>query len=217
MLTGSAGTAEATMTYDAYGNLTGHTGTATTPLDYDGQYTSSDTGLIYMRARVYDPTTAQSLTVDPLVIVTLAPYAYAEDNPVNRIDPSGLSSQICVGASASFGIFTVGGEVCYVSTPGGNGLAGTGSVTVGPGAGGNIHIGVGESNARTPGEYGGPFGQVGGSATFGLGGYTTGFTNGTVSGATGGLTYGLNAETGVGGSETVVVALSGAKTSSGGC
>jgi hypothetical protein len=36
----------------------------------------------------------------------------------------------------------------------------------------------------------------------------TGFTNGTVNGATGGITYGLNAETGAGGSETIVVPLS---------
>ena len=36
------------------------------PLGYDAQYTSSDTGLIYLRARVYDPATAQFVTVDPL-------------------------------------------------------------------------------------------------------------------------------------------------------
>lgn len=62
LLTGSTGTKEASFTYDAYGNQTGHTGTATTPLDYDAQYISTDTGLIYMRARVYDPGTAQFLT-----------------------------------------------------------------------------------------------------------------------------------------------------------
>ena len=47
-------------------------GRATTPLGYDGQYTSSDTGLIDMRARVYDPTTAQFLSVDPLEAITRA-------------------------------------------------------------------------------------------------------------------------------------------------
>jgi hypothetical protein len=45
LLSGATGKAEATFTYDAYGNQTGHTGTAATPLGYDGQYTSSDTGL----------------------------------------------------------------------------------------------------------------------------------------------------------------------------
>jgi RHS repeat-associated protein len=66
LLTGSTGTIEGSYTYDAYGNTTGHTGTATTPLGYDGQYTSSDTGLIYLRARVYDPATTQFLSRDPL-------------------------------------------------------------------------------------------------------------------------------------------------------
>jgi RHS repeat-associated protein len=92
LLTGSTGKTEATFTYDAYGNQTGHTGTATTPLGFDGQYTSADTGLIYLRARVYDPATAQFLTVDPEVGTTRAPYNYAGDNPVNRGDATGLSS-----------------------------------------------------------------------------------------------------------------------------
>jgi RHS repeat-associated protein len=91
MLTGTTGATEATMTYDPYGNLTGSTGTATTPLGYDGQYTSSDTGLIYLRARVYDPATAQFLSVDPLVGLTGAPYNYATDNPLNKADRTGLT------------------------------------------------------------------------------------------------------------------------------
>jgi hypothetical protein len=52
LLTGSTGTKEASFTYDAYGNTTGTTGTAKTPLGYYGQYTSTDTGLIYLRARL---------------------------------------------------------------------------------------------------------------------------------------------------------------------
>jgi RHS repeat-associated protein len=92
LLTSSTGAKEAGFTYDAYGNTTGTTGTAKTPLGYDGQYTSSDTGLIYLRARVYDPVTAQFLSVDPVVSLTGAPYNYAEDNPLNRGDATGLSS-----------------------------------------------------------------------------------------------------------------------------
>ncbi|MBA3809995.1 MAG: RHS repeat-associated core domain-containing protein [Solirubrobacterales bacterium] len=92
MLTSSTGVKEASVTYDAYGNTTGTTGTATTPLGYDGQYTSKDTGLVYLRARVYDPATAQFLSVDPLVGETRAPYNYASDNPVNGGDRTGLSN-----------------------------------------------------------------------------------------------------------------------------
>ncbi len=89
LITGSTGTVEGKCTYSAYGTPTCE-GTATTPLGYDSQYTSSDTGLIYMRARVYDPSTAQFLSVDPIVAATRAPYNYAGDNPVNIGDPTGL-------------------------------------------------------------------------------------------------------------------------------
>jgi RHS repeat-associated protein len=91
LITGSTGTVEGKCTYSAYGTPTCE-GTATTPLGYDGQYTSTDTGLIYLRNRVYDPSTAQFLTVDPLEMVTRAPYTYGEDNPLNRDDATGLSS-----------------------------------------------------------------------------------------------------------------------------
>jgi RHS repeat-associated protein len=92
LLTGSAGTVTGSTTFDAYGNKTGSTGASATPLGYDGQYTSSDTGLIYLRARTYDPATAQFLTVDPMEAITGAPYNYANDNPLNHGDASGLSS-----------------------------------------------------------------------------------------------------------------------------
>jgi RHS repeat-associated protein len=89
LLTSSTGAKEATFTYDAYGNKTGSTGTSTAPLGYDAQYTSTDTGLIDLRARTYDPATAQFLSVDPEVETTATVYGYAANDPVNRSDPSG--------------------------------------------------------------------------------------------------------------------------------
>jgi RHS repeat-associated protein len=97
LLTAQAGTTSGAYTYTPYGLIpegtAGHTGTATTPLGYDGQYTSSDTGLIYLRARVYDPATAQFMSVDPLMEATGEAYGYAGENPVNRGDLSGLCQQ----------------------------------------------------------------------------------------------------------------------------
>jgi RHS repeat-associated protein len=93
LLTGSTGKTEATFTYGPYGGVTGSTGTATTRLGYDGQYTSSDTGLIYLRDRVYDPATAQFLTGDPAVSITRAPYNYAGDNPLTYRDRSASGSK----------------------------------------------------------------------------------------------------------------------------
>ncbi len=45
----------------------------------------------YMRARWYEPKTGRFLSEDPLGISTgMNPYVYADDDPVNRRDPTGL-------------------------------------------------------------------------------------------------------------------------------
>ncbi len=111
MLTSASGAIESTSTYDAYGNLTGATGTVTTPLGYDGQYTNTDTGLIYLRTRAYDPTTAQFLSVDPISSITQTPYTYSLDNPLNFYDPSGLIFGIPGTPSTSEVVSTVTGAI----------------------------------------------------------------------------------------------------------
>jgi RHS repeat-associated protein len=92
LLTGSAGTVTGKCTYTPYGVPTCE-GTTTTPLGFDGQYTSSDTGLIYLRAREYDPATAQFLSVDPKAEMTGTIYGYARDNPLSNADPSGENTE----------------------------------------------------------------------------------------------------------------------------
>jgi RHS repeat-associated protein len=223
LLTGSTGTVTGKCTYSAYGTPTCE-GTTTTPLGYDAQYTSSDTGLSYLRNRVYDPATAQFLSVDPLVKLTGAPYSYAGDNPLTYFDPTGLAWQACVGGTLNLGAFSLGGDVCYVSTPGGSGVAVTGSVGAGAGFGVNVHAGGGVSNACRPSEYGGVFAHAGGSATGLVGGYGNGFTNApvpghgrTVTGVTGGVTAGFGAEVGGGLSETEVFSLGGEGSANASC
>lgn len=89
LLTNTKGEAEAAYTYNPYGTLNASTGTASTPLRYDAQYTNTDTGLIYLGARTYDPTTAQFLTVDPAVENTDEAYSYTADDPENATDDEG--------------------------------------------------------------------------------------------------------------------------------
>ncbi|HWU23468.1 MAG TPA: RHS repeat-associated core domain-containing protein, partial [Nocardioides sp.] len=90
LLTDTSGTVTGTYSYDPWGQTTAHTGTGTTPLGYDGQYTDPESGLIYLRARYYDPQTAQFLTLDPAVAVTGQPYNYTGNDPLNAADPTGL-------------------------------------------------------------------------------------------------------------------------------
>lgn len=90
ILTDQTGSAAASYTYDANGNLTTKTGTADTPLRWNGQTQDTDTGLYYLRARYYDPATTQFLSVDPLAAITQAIYTYASNNPLNLLDPLGL-------------------------------------------------------------------------------------------------------------------------------
>jgi len=93
LLTSTKGKSEGEYTYNPYGTLNAKAGTASTPLGYDGQYTSTDpSGLIYLRARTYDPKTAQFLTVDPALEATGEPYGYAGDNPLNASD---LGGEVC--------------------------------------------------------------------------------------------------------------------------
>lgn len=90
LLTNKEGKNVGVYAYTPYGRTVEHTGAAATPLQYDAQYTSTDTGLIYLRARTYDPNTAQFLSVDPAVELTGEPYGYSADNPENLADLSGL-------------------------------------------------------------------------------------------------------------------------------
>ncbi len=88
LLTNTSGNTETAYGYSPFGTPSTK-GAATTPLLYDAQYTNTDTGLIYLRARTYDPQAAQYLSVDPALQTTGEPYAYANDNPLNSADPNG--------------------------------------------------------------------------------------------------------------------------------
>jgi len=90
VLTNQAGSVVGTYAYGPYGTVVSHTGSATTSLGYDGQYTDPSTGLIYLRARWYDPAAGQFISVDPMQAMSGTPYAYAGNNPVNAADPLGL-------------------------------------------------------------------------------------------------------------------------------
>jgi RHS repeat-associated protein len=104
LITNSTGGVTGTYSYTPYGAITSHTGTATTPLLYDGEYADPTTGLYFLRTRYYDPNTVQFLTRDPLEASTKAPYGYAGDDPLDASDPSGQQLAANSAASAPTGV-----------------------------------------------------------------------------------------------------------------
>ncbi|NJP06971.1 MAG: RHS repeat-associated core domain-containing protein [Chloroflexaceae bacterium] len=92
--------------YDAFGNLQSSLATPGTNSLYTGQRYDATTGLYYLRARYYNPADGRLLTRDTYPIdfqnpVELNRYAYVANNPVNLVDPSGLTG--LVGYSQTYG------------------------------------------------------------------------------------------------------------------
>ena len=116
ILTNSSGSVVGTYRYGPNGAFWKFTGTQGTQMGFAGQYRMrAENQLIYLRARTYDPVTAQFLSVDPAVDQTGEPYSYAADNPVNLADPSGLSTHsVCSQGSMRLGggVASVGVRAC---------------------------------------------------------------------------------------------------------
>lgn len=55
---------------------------------YRGEYADAESGLIYLRARMYDPSTGRFINEDP-IRDGLNWYVYCGNNPIKYIDPSG--------------------------------------------------------------------------------------------------------------------------------
>ncbi len=97
MLTDGSGTVSDTYDYDAFGSLKNSTGTTANPFRFAGEPLDPESGLYYLRARYMDPATGTFLSMDPydgniFRPQTLHKYIYANNDPVNMIDPSGQFS-----------------------------------------------------------------------------------------------------------------------------
>ena len=74
--------------YDAFGNSTGSDDTR---YDYSGRERDPLTGLLYYRARWYDPKLGRFISEDPIGLAGgMNQFAYAGNNPQNAKDPTGL-------------------------------------------------------------------------------------------------------------------------------
>ncbi len=85
---GGATTFEAPRRYEAFGAV--RSGSSVVERGFAGRPPEGATGLVYLRARHYDPATGAFLQPDPLGIEASALYAYANSNPYVFWDPFGL-------------------------------------------------------------------------------------------------------------------------------
>ena len=88
---------EATTSYDPYGNLLSQTGKSDTQYGYTGEQHDRATGLLYLRARYYNPAQHTFMGRDPWRGNVSKPqsmngWSYVEGNPANLIDPTGKTS-----------------------------------------------------------------------------------------------------------------------------
>jgi RHS repeat-associated protein len=93
VLTSRSGVVVQTYEHDEFGVPTQTQGSLTQPFGFTGE-PQDPSGLVNLRARVYDPTLGRFLQRDPFgglasVPAGQQPYAYAHNNPVNLTDPSG--------------------------------------------------------------------------------------------------------------------------------
>ncbi|MCX6926387.1 MAG: RHS repeat-associated core domain-containing protein, partial [Verrucomicrobia bacterium] len=95
-LTDSAGKISAIYQYLPYGEVASGFTRVENPFTFVGRYGVRDEGqgFFFMKHRFYDARTGRFIQEDPLFLGGgLNLYAYAGQNPANRIDPSGLSDR----------------------------------------------------------------------------------------------------------------------------
>jgi len=93
-LTSSTGSVTNRYSYDAFGSLLSHQGTAINPYLYTGQQFDDVTGLYSLRARYFAPGLGRFLSRDMAEVSVDHPnelnrYVYTANNPINTFDPLG--------------------------------------------------------------------------------------------------------------------------------
>ena len=102
-----------TYTYDAWGKLmelkdtTANSVGTQNPFRYRGYYYDAETGLYYLQSRYYDPEVGRFINADGQLnegVLGYNMFAYCENNPVMRDDPTGHFWGVLLGVALVVGI-----------------------------------------------------------------------------------------------------------------
>jgi RHS repeat-associated protein len=92
-ITDASGNIVQRYSYEAFGQLTASDPTFDNFYTYTGREYDKETGLYYYRARYYDAMEGRFLSKDPIGLLGgINQYNYVGGNPVNYVDPSGLTT-----------------------------------------------------------------------------------------------------------------------------
>ena len=94
LLTNGAGVVSDEYAYDAFGALRTHIGSSGQPFTYTGEQVDTATGLVFLRARYYDPGSGRFVSRDRFPALarqtqSINRYVYVENNPICFRDSSG--------------------------------------------------------------------------------------------------------------------------------
>ena len=146
-LTDLTGAVVGTTTFDVFGDARTQTG-ATSVFDFTGEQRDTTTGMIYLRARYYEPGFGRFASEDTVVpggdgTQGFNRFAYVGNNPCNATDPSGHSTlDTPAGKAIQIGIFVqscqslamnffLAGAALFVIGLGADGLAGRSAILLG--------------------------------------------------------------------------------------
>src|SRR5262249_15500267 len=119
-LTDSSGAVTDRYVYDAFGRTISQTGSTVNVYLFAGEQRDSSDGMDYLRARYFDGQTGRFLSRDRATGVPVAPlswhrYIYADANPINSVDPSGLQTATLAETSAVVSILDTLATLSFLS------------------------------------------------------------------------------------------------------
>jgi RHS repeat-associated protein len=110
-LTNGSGQEIASYTYDVFGAVRSMTGSSANEFTFTGEQVDGELGLVYLRARYYDPEVGRFITADVLPGMVDEPqslnrYVYTTNRPAHLTDPSGqiawVPAMTALGAAKGF-------------------------------------------------------------------------------------------------------------------